>query len=106
MFAYGPKVKVSSKFGLSYRLLIISEVCYAFVNVSPTQALVDPSMSWKRQPDRKISDFTPGKGISFMLASDVALYKEIKVTLSDQLITNCSLNRWLPMAEGLAKAPP
>ena len=52
-----------------------------------TQALVDPSMSWKRQPDRKIN-FIPGKGISFMLASDGALYKEIKVTLSDQWIIN------------------
>ena len=36
-------------------------------------------MSWAQNPDKKIS-FTPGEGISFMLASDVALYKDIQVT--------------------------
>ena len=107
MFAYGPEVEAGSEF--SFWSFFWG--CWLFLrSVKPlatcrTQALVDPSMSWKRQPDRKIS-FTPGKGISFMLASDVALYKEIKVTLSDQLIANCSWNRWLPMAKGLAKAPP
>ena len=35
-------------------------------------------MSWTHNADKKIS-FTPGEGISFMLASDVALYKDIQV---------------------------
>merc|ERR1719222_1626760 len=33
------------------------------------KALKDPSMSWTHNADKKIS-FTPGEGISFMLASD------------------------------------
>ena len=107
MFAYGPEVEAGSEFSfwiffLGFWLFLRSVKPLATCR---TQALVDPSMSWKRQPDRKIS-FTPGKGISFMLASDVALYKEIKVTLSDQLIANFSWNRWLPTVEGLAEAPP
>ena len=58
------------------------------------QALIDPSMSWKETnlTGGKIT-FIPGKGINFLLASDVALYKDIQVTA----FISYSLKRWMPM---------
>ena len=54
-------------------------------------------MSWKKQPTQKIS-FTPGEGISFMLASDVALYKDILVArLPDSAFIYFSLKRCMAM---------
>ena len=59
-------------------------------------------MSWAQNPDKKIS-FTPGEGISFMLASDVALYKDIQVVrLADSAFIYYSLKRWMPMGRGRA----
>ena len=59
-------------------------------------------MSWAQNPDIKIS-FTPGEGISFMLASDVALYKDIQVVrLADSAFIYYSLKRWMPMGRGRA----
>ena len=54
-------------------------------------------MSWAQNPDIKIS-FTPGEGISFMLASDVALYKDILVArLPDSAFIYFSLKRCMAM---------
>ena len=57
-------------------------------------------MSWAQNPDIKIS-FTPGEGISFMLASDVALYKDIQVVrLADSAFIStakrCSSSQSVP----------
>ena len=62
------------------------------------QALKDPSMSWKENNLTGKITFIPGKGISFLLTSDVALYKDIQVTA----FISYSLKRWMPMGRGRA----